>query len=194
MKVNPSHRELISSAAKAKSVENIGGIASTPTESSQLPGCATPAGASTAPAGTAVKGLDSKTTAKPTSKPEAKPSPAPSRAADAGAPSVADGARLSTTSKPRRKSPRREKPAAFKPEAKLNLNCTLERRDAIHATAEALGLTATEYMLLCEEKMAHQLVKHFAAYIESLVQMTREELQARMARLEELVKQRPSPN
>jgi hypothetical protein len=193
MKVNPAHRQLFSSATQAKSVENIGGTAPKPTESSPLPESASPAGASTAPAGagdapvTKAKGMTAGT-------PGAKTAAATS-SAESTAVIVANGdlKPSSTPAKRLRKSKRLEKPADLKPDAKLNLNCSLERRDAIHKAAEDLGMTATEYLLRCEDNKLHLLVGHFTTYIETLVQMHRDEFEARMVRLEEMIKRRLPP-
>lgn len=100
---------------------------------------------------------------------------------------------LREPSKRVRKSRRPEKPAALKPEAVINVGCTLKRRDAIKAAAESLGLSMTAYLLYCEEQSVHELVKYLIAYIETRSQIGQEEVQARMAQLEELVKQGLSP-
>jgi hypothetical protein len=197
MKVNPAHRQLFSSATKAKSVENIGGTASEPAESSQLPETARPAGASTAPAG-AGDAPDTKAKGMTAGKPGAKAAPATSDATPSAESTAAivvkgDLKPSSTPAKRLRKSKRPEKRADLKPDAKLNLNCTLERRDAIHKTAEALGMTATEYLLRCEQNALHQLVERFTTYIETLVQMHRDEFEARMVRLEEMITQSLPP-
>jgi hypothetical protein len=125
------------------------------------------------------------------SEPKPEQSAARTPAAESSAPD-ADTPKLAKPKSARRadKAQRAAKPKGLAPDAKINLNCTLARRDAINAAAESLGLTTTAYLLYCEEKAVHQLVKHFTVYIETRDQMAVDKLTERLDRIEEFLKQR----
>ncbi len=102
--------------------------------------------------------------------------------------------RLATSDKPtKKKLQRKARPSALEPTFKINLNCTLERRDAINAAAAALGLTTTAYLLYCEEKAIHQLVQRFTDYLETRARMDAEAFDARLKKIEEFLKLMSSP-
>lgn len=88
------------------------------------------------------------------------------------------------------KRKRAEKPVAFKPTAKINLNCTLNKREEVNAAAEALGLTTTAYLLYCEEKAVHELVKVFTTYIEARQLMFEQQLSSILERIERAIRNR----
>jgi hypothetical protein len=90
--------------------------------------------------------------------------------------------------KPTAKGKRKTMPKADAPVYKINLNCTLAQRDSINATADSLGMTTTAYLLGCENIAVHQLVKYFTAYIDTRDLMTKEKSDARLLRIEELLK------
>lgn len=98
-----------------------------------------------------------------------------------------------TRKKAAQKPQRKAKPAALEPTYKINLNCTLERRDAINAAAAALGLTTTAYLLYCEEQSVHKLVRHFSDYIETVTKMNIEAFDERLKKIEQLLKTISSP-
>jgi uncharacterized protein (DUF1778 family) len=83
---------------------------------------------------------------------------------------------------------RKAKPAALEPTAKINLNCTLERRDLINAAAASLGLTTTAYLLYCEEQSVHKLAQHLTNYIETVSKMNMEVIDSRLKKIEEFLK------
>jgi hypothetical protein len=168
-------------ARKAKDVSDIVGV-KTSSETPTTPGTK----------------LDSESKPEQTSPSKAPPAPAATGAGLAGnedqnlggniiGPELAKSKLLKRAGKAQRQA----KPEALTPCAKINLNCTLARRDAINAAAESLGLTTTAYLLLCEEQAVHQLAKYFTAYIETKDTMAAEKVNARLDRLEEIIKGLP---
>jgi len=130
----------------------------------------------------------------PKPEPSLPPKPASRTAAPAATPNqdpkptVANGAPQESPKAGRRVAkPQTTKPKALAPDAKINLNCTLARRDAINAAAESLGLTTTAYLLLCEESAVHQLVKHLAIYVETRAQMAEDKFSERLDKLAEIL-------
>ena len=99
-----------------------------------------------------------------------------------------------TPAKPaKKKLQRKPRPSALEPKFTINLNCTLDRRNAINAAAAALGLTTTAYLLYCEEQSIHGLAQHLTNYIETVSKMNLETIDARLSKIEEMLKTISSP-
>jgi hypothetical protein len=72
------------------------------------------------------------------------------------------------------KKRRKPKPAALRKEWTVDVNMTLKRHDQILATAASLGLSASDYLLTCEEQAVHQLAGSVIDFIETKCRLATE--------------------
>lgn len=82
------------------------------------------------------------------------------------------------------KRQRKGKPAALKNDYRIEVNTTLARRDKIEHVANALGISMSTYLLLCEENAVHELVVHFTGYLETRALVTEENTNKMLSKLE----------
>lgn len=111
---------------------------------------------------------------------------APKAASSAPAASTAPPAKVpaaaASKSAPASKPVRKAKPAALKRVARVELNCTPGRKEQIRNTAAALGLSDSDYLLLCEEEGCRKLLHHVVDFWD-----------IRLKVLEEAIRQRQDP-
>jgi hypothetical protein len=72
------------------------------------------------------------------------------------------------------KKRRKKKPDALRKEWTVDVNMTLKRHDQILATAASLGLSASDYLLTCEEQAVHQLAGSVIDFIETKCRLAAE--------------------
>jgi hypothetical protein len=88
-----------------------------------------------------------------------------------------------------KKRRRKPKPAALRKEWTLDVNMTLKRHDQILATAASLGLSASDYLLTCEEQAVHQLAGSVIDFIETKCRLATENPQKNDATIEGLLRE-----
>jgi hypothetical protein len=67
----------------------------------------------------------------------------------------------------RPKKPRKKKPDAAKNCWQIYVGATMDRYNAIKRNAAALGLSASQYLLMCESETASKIIEQFINYIET---------------------------